>query len=87
MAPLNQNGLSINSVKDLQMLLVNAGNRSPIASYQVDEIEAARGMIDAFVEAGSAIAETVKSHGYRISDKQAWALAFGAVEHGLIQIN
>lgn len=84
---INQNGLSINSVKDLQMLLVNAGNRSFVAHYQIDDTANAKAIINAFAEAGSEIAKTVIGHNYHISDKQAWAMAFGAVEHGLIQID
>ena len=84
---LNQNGLDIHNVRDLQMLLVNAGGGSVIGDYQITDRENARGLIDAFVEAGSEIATTVKKYGYRISDKQAWAIAFGAIEHGLIQID
>ena len=83
---LNQTGLGINNVKDLFDILREAGGRAAYAA-QEDVIANARALIDAFAEAGSVIAETVRTYGYRISDKQAWAMAFGAIEHGLIQVD
>jgi uncharacterized protein CbrC (UPF0167 family) len=82
---INTNGLGLNSVKDLHDLLYFwCGKRGGISAQMNGFTDDANALIDAFAETGSEIALSVKKYGYRCSDKQAWAIAYGAVEHDLI---